>query len=130
MVALDRADVVRFRTAIHQGLGLAFDDRKLDQLADVLDHRLQALDYQGAAPYLRWLAASTPDAAEWRGLAGALTVGETYFFRSRDHFRALTEHVLPTLQQERQASQRLHILSAGCASGEEAYSLAIRKLVD
>ena len=44
MVALDRADVVRFRTAIHRGLGLAFDDRKVDKLADVLDHRLQALD--------------------------------------------------------------------------------------
>jgi chemotaxis protein methyltransferase CheR len=54
-------------------------------------------------------------------------VGETYFFRDRALFEALEEHVLPPLieSRRRQGSLRLRLWSAGCASGEEPYSLAI-----
>jgi len=52
-------------------------------------------------------------------------VGETYFFRNRDHFRACEELVLPERLRRRASQRRLHLLSAGCSSGEEAYSLAI-----
>ena len=59
-------------------------------------------------------------------MAEQLTVCETYFFRYWDHFRAFTEAVLPErMASDRVLSRQLRILSAGCASGEEAYSLAI-----
>jgi len=59
-------------------------------------------------------------------LAGALTVGETYFFRDQRCFAALGDRVLPDLIQRRQGGERrLRAWSAGCATGEEAYSLAI-----
>lgn len=59
-------------------------------------------------------------------LAGHLTIGETYFFREKKTFAALAQQILPALIQARRGrEQRLRIWSAGCCTGEEAYSLAI-----
>jgi len=59
-------------------------------------------------------------------LANAFTVGETYFFRDPRSLAALEQVVLPELILARRAtSRRLRIWSAGCCTGEEAYSLAI-----
>ncbi|QEG39985.1 CheR family methyltransferase [Roseimaritima ulvae] len=58
-------------------------------------------------------------------LVNELTVGETYFFREPKHFQFLQQVVLPETQQRLQGSRPMHIWSAACASGEEAYSLAM-----
>jgi chemotaxis protein methyltransferase CheR len=58
-------------------------------------------------------------------LVEALTIGETHFFRNRPQFEALAGHILPELIKRRRASRQLRLWSAGCASGEEPYSLAI-----
>jgi chemotaxis protein methyltransferase CheR len=55
----------------------------------------------------------------------ALTVGETHFFRNRPQMEALARDVLPQILERRRKERRLRIWSAGCASGEEAYSLAM-----
>jgi chemotaxis protein methyltransferase CheR len=54
-----------------------------------------------------------------------LTVGETYFFREPGQFEFLRRQVLPEIRQRRGAEHVVRAWSAGCASGEEAYSLAI-----
>lgn len=113
----------RFRTAIRQHAGLQFDDAKLALLNEVLHRRLDQLACSSTS-YLEKLE-EEPDYAELGALAQELTVGETYFFRHNDQFRALAEVVLPQRMQAREWSRSLHLLSAGCASGEEAYSLAI-----
>jgi len=58
-------------------------------------------------------------------LIEALTIGETYFFRHRSYFDMLEKRVLPELIAERRKTRQLRIWCAGCATGEEAYSLAI-----
>src|SRR5215204_3144225 len=55
----------------------------------------------------------------------ALLNNETYFFRDRAPFDLLTRVALPKLAQRRQQSKRLNIWSAGCSTGQEAYSLAM-----
>lgn len=55
----------------------------------------------------------------------ALTVGETHFFRNRPQMEALARDVLPAIIARRRPERRLRIWSAGCASGEEPYSLAM-----
>jgi chemotaxis protein methyltransferase CheR len=57
----------------------------------------------------------------WTTLFEALTIGETYFMRDAQHFSILQQHILPAYHQAR----HLNVWSAGCASGEEAYSIAI-----
>ena len=69
-------------------------------------------------------AALTPSQIE--SLAAHLTIGETYFFREKPTFHALREYVLPELIHARRATmQQLRVWSAGCCTGEEAYSSAI-----
>jgi chemotaxis protein methyltransferase CheR len=54
-----------------------------------------------------------------------LTVGETYFFRESGQLDVLRTEILPSLLERRGANAPLRVWSAGCASGEEPYSLAI-----
>ena len=54
-----------------------------------------------------------------------LLIGVTQFFRDEDAFERLRERVIPTLFDEAQERDELRVWAAGCASGEEAYSLAI-----
>lgn len=53
-----------------------------------------------------------------------LTVGESYFYRNRPHFEALRSRVIPALVRDARARRSLSFWSAGCATGEEPYSLA------
>lgn len=124
MIVTVSADVERFRTAIAQRMGLAFDDGKLEFLATVLDRRLQA---QGeiAARYLARLEREPDVQLELREIAQELTVGETYFFRHSDQFRAFAEVALPARIEARASVRQIRLLSAGCSSGEEAYTLSI-----
>ena len=122
-VIADPGTVERFRTAIVRVLGLTFEDAKLGFLGEVLQRRLEATRATPQA-YVAELEGQ-PSRAEVGCLAEALTVNETYFFRNNDQFRAFAEVVLPERMRVNAASRRLRFLSAGCSSGEEAYSLAI-----
>lgn len=115
-------EVERFRSLVEQRLGLRFEAARLPFLADVLERRLAATR-SPAASYLACL--ETAPAEEIGALAKEMTVPESYFFRNADQFRAFAEVALPACVRERGAVKRIRILSAGCASGEEPYSLAI-----
>jgi chemotaxis protein methyltransferase CheR len=116
-------DVERFQAAIGQHLGLFFEDARRGYVAEVLQRRLAQLG-ASAEVYLAQieLGLGHDECAE---LARELTVGETYFFRNREQFAALAEIALPDRMWANAAERSLRLLSAGCASGEEAYSLAI-----
>ncbi|MFN8560281.1 MAG: CheR family methyltransferase [Anaerolineae bacterium] len=79
---------------------------------------------EAVTTYLARLESQT-SGEEWSALGELLTVPETYFFRHYDQFRAFAEVALPDRMRAARASGWLSILSAGCASGEEAYSLAV-----
>ena len=125
MVALAGADVECFRALLARRLGLYFEDAKLDFLADVLQRRMEGARCELFSSYQRRIASPANEHEELCALAEQLTVNETYFFRYTDHFRAFAEVVVPNRIQARTHQRRLRILSAGCASGEEAYSIAI-----
>lgn len=58
-------------------------------------------------------------------LVSHLTVGETFFFRNADHFRALKETVIPAIVEDHRPDRTMRVWSSGCATGEEPYSIAI-----
>lgn len=68
---------------------------------------------------------TTGSRSEWKELAALLTTGETYFFRDRGQFSLLRNFILPAIIEKKRPTQTLRIWSAGCSSGEEAYSTAI-----
>jgi chemotaxis protein methyltransferase CheR len=73
------------------------------------------------------LAVEADDSTLWVRLIAELTIGETFFFRDRAVFTALEFYILPALIAARRAKgiRNLRLWSAGCATGEEPYSLAI-----
>jgi chemotaxis methyl-accepting protein methylase/chemotaxis signal transduction protein len=123
MEIVERAELERFRTTVGERLRLQFDNGKLEFLGDTFRQRLEARRMSADA----YLAALTSSNAreELRTLASQLTITETYFFRTPDHFGALARVALPERIREAAARRRLRLLSAGCASGEEPYSLAM-----
>src|SRR5690606_3716214 len=124
MVPLHAAsDTTRFRDLLAHRLGLSFEDAKLEWLSELLHERLRTLRQDPAVYLSRLEAESMP--GEIGTLAEALTVPETYFFRNREQFAALSDVALPDRLAARAGVRQLRILSAGCASGEETYSLAM-----
>lgn len=115
------------RALIASRLGLDFPESRQADLERGLSRACRASSISAPEAYLAWLATLPDQSPEWRRLAGHLTVGETYFFRDRVCFEALEHQVLPALIAARRAEglRRLRLWSAGCATGEEPYSLAI-----
>jgi chemotaxis protein methyltransferase CheR len=113
----------RFRDALGCSIGLHFDDSKLGTLSDLLERRTRARGID-VGTYLQSLA-EPQRRDELRTLAQELTVGETFFFRNMAQLDAFMEVALPDRVQARPAAAELQVLCAGCATGEEPYSLAI-----
>lgn len=108
-------------------LGLNFTNGRQGDLERGLGRALRTASLSDPEAYVSWLATLPEENPEWKRLAGYLTVGETYFFRDGACFDALERHVLPELIAARRSegTLRLRLWSAACATGEEAYSLAI-----
>jgi chemotaxis protein methyltransferase CheR len=122
--ALDEANLLRFADLIDGRLGLHFDGSSLKELAAILRARARSLRCASVDAYLHRFDAAGSMHDELRALAAMLTIGETYFFRSPEQFTVFSEVALPCLTRA-QPGRKVRILSAGCATGEEAYSLAI-----
>jgi chemotaxis protein methyltransferase CheR len=79
----------------------------------------------GIADISSYLATLAIDESRFLELMSELTVSETYFFREPAQFGFVRGELLPELTRARPTGHRVRAWSAGCASGEEAYSLAI-----
>ena len=64
-------------------------------------------------------------ATELQALLDEVTIPETHFFRNPPQIRALRKYVMPELIRHAEHTKRLRIWSAGCSTGEEAYTLGI-----
>jgi two-component system CheB/CheR fusion protein len=84
--------------------------------------RIQALRLPDLAAYIVLLRG---DKDEARTLFGDLLIGVTSFFRDPDAYDALAERVIPALFSGRDPSETIRVWVPGCATGEEAYSIAI-----
>lgn len=125
MISLEPGDLERFRMIVLERLGLKFEDREMERLEDVLVKRSTETGHRSAGAYLQAWETADGNREEQRWLAHALTVPETYFFRHPDQFAAFAEVALPGVASRHTDGRPVRILSAGCAGGEEAYTLAI-----
>ncbi len=71
------------------------------------------------------LLAEKPDEQLSQRVVEALLNNETYFFRDRQIFEVIEQQVLPELAEKHADTKRLSIWSAGCSTGQEAFSLAM-----
>ena len=115
------------RNLVEAESGVVLSDAKLSHLAAVVRGRMENLRIDAGSDYLAFVSEGEGAAAERRELVEALLVGETYFFRTPALFRAFEDAILPGLI-ERGFVSPLPVWCAGCATGEEAYSVAIAAL--
>jgi chemotaxis protein methyltransferase CheR len=85
----------------------------------------RAMERAGASDLTEYLRLLQSERITDDDLITELTVGETYFFRDPAHFAFVRDSILPELMRVEAPGHTLRVWSAGCASGEEAYSLAI-----
>lgn len=115
------------RDYIHERFGILFKDDKLGFVRMKLQPRVLAAGMAGFGEYLQWLKYGPEAESEQRKAISLLTNNETYFFRELPQLNAFRDLLLPRVrdQKVRQDRRRLRILSAGCSTGEEAYTLAM-----
>ena len=121
--SLTPAALMRAAALIENRIGIAVQT----SLYGVLDDVLLTLANGDVNAYLDELESGKETDKLWQKLVDALTIGETYFLRDEEHFHLLRTHVLPELIEthRQQENLTLSIMSVGCATGEEPYSLAI-----
>jgi two-component system CheB/CheR fusion protein len=103
--------------------GVDFSAYKTPTIMRRLQRRMAATGTKRLSDYMRYLG-SHPD--EYQRLISNFLIKVTEFFRDPELFDMLREHVLPHLVREARARENeVRFWSAGCATGEEAYSLAI-----
>jgi chemotaxis methyl-accepting protein methylase len=85
----------------------------------------RAMVCEGLPDAARYLDRVSTNGQAFATLLAELTIAETYFFRQREHFDLVRTHILPDLRRRHAAHRPLRAWSAGSASGEEAYSLAM-----
>jgi chemotaxis methyl-accepting protein methylase len=117
-------EIARFRELLATAMGWQFDDARIDGLSQTLTLRAEALGTSCTA-YLEALALAPATTGEIAALARELTVTETYFLRHADQFRALVQTALPDRLEAAPDGASIEVLSIGCASGEEPYSIAM-----
>lgn len=112
----------RVHEALRRATGHDFSHYKSGTLVRRLRRRLQMRHRGPLAEYLDLLER---DPIEPELLAKEMLIGVTQFFRDSEAFDYLAAHVLPVVLAPERAAEGVRIWCAGCATGEEAYSLGI-----
>lgn len=117
--ALDAATFQRLRARITAASGIFVLGDENSRF--VLERRLQPrLRQRGLRSFSDY--ETTMDAGEMDALLDTVAVHETYFFREKRQLHAFNEQIIPELARSVEA---IHIWSAGCSTGEEAYTIAM-----
>ena len=112
------------RCVIRKKTGIAMNDSKHELVQRRLCKRLKVLGLHSFREYFDRLESG--DEAEMERFCNAVTTNLTSFFRENHHFDFLAREILPALERDQNRLRgRLRIWSAGCSTGEEAYSIAM-----
>ncbi len=120
-------DVFRkLRDMVYTRTGLFFEEKKLYFVEKRIARRARITGCDTAQDYYLYLKYDD-QGEEFSRLIDVLTTNETYFFREYPQLQAFADEVLPEVLEEKrqQRSRKLQVWSAGCSTGEEAYTLAM-----
>ncbi len=116
------ADFVKLVEYLRSTRGFDFSAYKISSLVRRVQKRMQQVNVASYSDYIDYLEVH-PD--EFLPLFNTILINVTGFFRDPETWRALAERVLPRILESKGVDQPVRCWSAGCASGEEAYSLAM-----
>ena len=116
-----------WRDFIEKRCGHYITESRMHFLRQRLWERMRFRGIKKYNDYYQYVVFNPRGQEEWITLRSLLLNKETTFFRHQPSFDALTEHILPSLRMSKQhyGIKMLTMWSAGCSTGQEAYSLAM-----
>lgn len=121
---MDAEQFHQWQALLESRTGVCVNDQRKVFLQTSLCARMRELSMADYQAYYEHVTQGPTGAIEWSALIDRLTVRETSFMRHRPSYDAVTRHLQAQLAGRTQA-RPLQLWSVGCASGEEAYSLAM-----
>lgn len=118
----DEESLSHIYTALRKESGIDFTYYKRSTVLRRIERRIVVTHSGGLAEYARMLD-DRPDEASV--LAKEILIGVTSFFRDPEYFEVLKRNVICSIVQNAGANEPIRVWSAGCSTGEEAYSIAI-----
>lgn len=114
-------------STVYDYCGIHLPPAKHQSVEGRLAPRVRALGMSSLSEYQEYLTTEEGRKREFVHFIDCITINKTEFFREAAHFRFLTERVLPELAETAGVGRRypLRIWSAGCSTGEEAYTIAL-----
>ncbi|MFW5710681.1 MAG: CheR family methyltransferase [bacterium] len=111
---------------VYEKFGIHLTEKKRVLVRGRLNKLLRQMGYNNFEEYYHAIL-EDPSGAGLLELVDRISTNHTYFYREKDHFDFLEKRVLPDIgrQLDEQRSKDLRLWCAGCATGEEAYTLAI-----
>jgi chemotaxis protein methyltransferase CheR len=122
---LSAEDFRLLRDLVAQRTGLSFSTDARPSIERRLRERLAVVGVTSFADYCQYLRFNPRATSEWEEAIELLTTNETYFFREEYQLRSFVAEVLPLLHEQAHSRKRLTVWSAGCSTGEEAYTIAM-----
>ncbi|HWD40302.1 MAG TPA: CheR family methyltransferase [Fimbriimonas sp.] len=102
--------------------GFDFTAYKRSSLQRRVQKRMSQVNVEGYEEYLDYLEVHQD---EFQHLFNTILINVTSFFRDQEAWDYLSENVIPAILESKMPDQHIRIWVAGCASGEEAYSMAM-----
>ncbi len=115
-------DLTPFKNLIKDKCGFLVDSGKESTLVAGIKERMLKNKLDCHTLYYNYLFQNQK---EFQSLIALLTINETYFFREPNHYQLFSEKIIPELMIKRNQGTKINILSAGCSTGEEPYSLVM-----
>jgi len=111
---------------VYQRFGISLNSNKRTLIVERLQRLVRSGSFSSFKDYYDYVVADCSGHA-LLGLVDKISTNHTFFFREQEHFKFLRSEVLPKLMEEKlsQGIRDFRFWSAGCSSGEEAYTLAI-----
>lgn len=122
---LSDAEFRIFTSILRERSGLHFDESTRFLVEKRIARRIAECDFGSFASYLYQLRHGDGSEEEFARLVDLLTTHETFFFRERSQLDALVGEIIPEVLARRTDARPVQIWSAGCASGEEPYSIVM-----
>lgn len=116
----------KLREFIENRSGVYVDEARLDALRISLVTEMSINQVDTFDEYYDLLSNRDPNQEAFRNLLNLITLNESSFFKTNEHFQILAENLLPEIVERKEAKDKtLRVWSAGCSTGEEPYSIAI-----
>lgn len=120
----DDKDFKRLSEYIYDNYGINLYPNKKVLVKSRLVKRLKALNMRSYHDYCKYVLENDQDQLEIVEMINRISTNKTEFFREKNHFDFLTEHIIPDILSIK-TDKMIQLWSAGCSSGEEPYSISM-----